>query len=98
MKSLAWRLYGLDTLGTDLALLQIVGWAAAGDVMPSSIQASVAPVSGSLNELISGATAEVVFAGEDFDEFGAIHEGLPIERWIFVYIAYRQCSSSYSQE
>lgn len=64
MKSLAWRLCGLDTLGADLALLQIVGWAAAGDVMPSSIQASVAPVSGSLNELISGATAEVVFAGE----------------------------------
>jgi len=63
MKSLVWRLCGLDTLGADLALQQLVGWAAAGDVVPTSIQASVAPVSGSLNELSSGATAEVVFSG-----------------------------------
>lgn len=71
MKSLVWRLCGLDTLGVDLALQQLVGWAAAGDVVPTSIQASVAPVSGSLNELISGATAEV----------GPLRTGSQAGRW-----------------
>lgn len=65
MPSTNWALRGLDTLGADLHLRQIIPWGAAGAVVPVSIASTFAPIQGGVVDLLDDTESECVFAAQD---------------------------------
>lgn len=65
MPSTIWSLQGLDTLGSDLHLRQIIPWGASGEVVPLSVTSTVPPSQGVVADLLNETQAGCTFSGAD---------------------------------